>query len=148
MKQQRYHFLMGISGILMVALLFLSGCTGFATKTQDNTVSLPLSEVTSDMTKYTYDADGVEVRYFAVKDNDGTIRTGFDACDVCGGAKGYRQEGDTVVCNNCGLAFDINQLGIQNKGGGCWPGYLDHEIADGQIHIETDALYNGRNRFI
>jgi uncharacterized membrane protein len=100
------------------------------------------------MKKFTYDADGVQVSYFLVRDAQGQIRSGFDACDVCGGAKGYRQEGNHVICNNCGLSFAIKDLGLQNKGGGCWPGYLSHTLEDRTIHIPTQELHAGKERFI
>lgn len=131
--------------IIAVGALFLSGCSVTGTQT----VTIDESSITDEMQKFTYDADGVEVTYFLVRDGDGQIRSGFDACDVCGGAKGYRQKGDQVVCNNCGLSFAIEDLGVQNRGGGCWPRYLSHEIDDeGLIHLPKEELREGRERFI
>ncbi|MDF1551591.1 MAG: Fe-S-containing protein, partial [Deferrisomatales bacterium] len=47
-------------------------------------------------------ADGVQVRFFVLKSSDGVIRSAFDACDACWAAgKGYRQDGDEMVCQNC-----------------------------------------------
>ena len=110
-------------------------------------VSIPVSEVSSKMKKYSFDADGVKVTYFAVKGSDGKIRTAFDACDVCGGYKGYFQRGSDIVCLNCGRNFRIDGLGTQNKGYGCWPSYLSHNIEGGNILINKKELLEGAHRF-
>ena len=47
-----------------------------------------------------------------MKRYDGSIRTALDACVACNHAKlGYRQEGDLVVCNNCGMGFKPTDIG-------------------------------------
>ena len=110
-------------------------------------LSIPLSDVSDSMQKYTFNANGVEVVYFAVLGSDGEIRTAFDACDICGGYKGYRQQGEDVVCINCGRVFNIDDIGVKNSPGGCWPSKLDHKIEGDNILISTKELANGRHRF-
>ena len=100
------------------------------------------------MKKYSFDTNGVTVKYLVVKGLDGKIRTAFDACDVCGGDKGYRQEGNDVVCNNCGRHFDIGDLGTSNTaGGGCWPSFLTHTVEGDYILISKAELAAGVFRF-
>lgn len=144
--------------------LFLAGCASNAKTPTGNAVcdmkkgcdsleengeyvKIPVSEISSEMKKYSYDVDGVEVNYFAVKGTDGEIRTAFDACDVCGGYKGYRQRGNDVVCNNCGRFFSISDIGTKNKGGGCWPSYLSNKIEGDQILVKKSELAEGVFRF-
>ncbi|MBD3203920.1 DUF2318 domain-containing protein, partial [Candidatus Woesearchaeota archaeon] len=91
--------------------------------------------------------EGTMIKYFAVRAQDGNIRTAFDACDVCGGHKGYRQNGNDVICNNCGRNFRIESIGEKNQGGGCWPSYLEHEIKNGNILIKKSDLESGRYMF-
>lgn len=57
----------------------------------------------------------------AVKAGDGTIRTAFNTCQVCNGSPRayYKQEGDTVVCQNCGNRFNMDMIEVQR--GGCNP---------------------------
>jgi uncharacterized membrane protein len=132
---------------MIILALFIAGCSAAGTNPEDY-VAIPLEDISTDMKVLTYDAAGVDVRYFAVIAGDGEVRTAFDACDVCGGRKGYRQQGDDVVCNNCGLAFDIDSLGTKNKpGGGCWPSYLSHKIENGNVLIEKKELEQGAFRF-
>ena len=110
-------------------------------------VEIPLSDISEEMKVYSFDSNGVEVKYLVMLGSDGEVRTGFDACDVCGGHKGYRQEGDQVVCNNCGLKFNIDDIGTKNTPGGCWPSSLNHKIEGDKVLISTTELANGAYRF-
>lgn len=82
------------------------------------------------------------LKFFVLKSADGVIRAAFDTCDVCYRArKGYRQVGDTMVCNNCGQVFrsvDINVLH-----GGCNPVPLDRTVQGGQVVLTAAALQAG-----
>jgi uncharacterized membrane protein len=102
---------------------------------------IPLSDIGNNAKFYSYDADGVEVKYFAVKGSDGDVHVAFDACDVCfRNKKGYRQDGDVMKCINCGLTYPINSLGTENTAGGCWPSYLPIRIDENDVIIEKSDL--------
>lgn len=123
--------------------------TGGTAPAADTTISIPLSEISAQAKWYEYNSNGVTIRFFAVKASDGSIKTAFDACDVCYGKhKGYRQEGNQMVCNNCGNRYAIDSLGTENKRpGGCWPGYLPSSVAGGKVIIQKSDLDAGRYRF-
>ena len=125
-----------------------SSPTGPATTNTDSVVSIPLSDVTSSAKWYEYGSGSSKIRFFAVKASDGTIKTAFDACDVCYTAKkGYRQEGDFMICNNCGNRYPISGLGTENKiPGGCWPGYLSNVIKGDNIVIKKSDLESNQWR--
>ncbi len=96
---------------------------------------------------YSYkDKDGLEIRYFVLKSSDGVIRAAFDACDVCWRSnKGYRQEGDFMVCNNCGRRFasvQVNQIQ-----GGCNPSPLKREMDNGKVVLKIADIVQGRQYF-
>lgn len=110
-------------------------------------IMIPVSDIKPQMSKHTYEVDGVDVNYITVLGSDGNIRTAFDACDVCGGYKGYHQEGNDVVCNNCGRHFAIDSIGTENGPGGCWPSYLENGIENGFVKIHKDDLAAGSYRF-
>lgn len=70
--------------------------------------------------------DGTMVTFFAIKSSDGVIRAAIDACDVCYKAgKGYFQEGDFMVCENCGQKFASNKINVLQ--GGCNPAPLNRQ---------------------
>lgn len=90
-------------------------------------------------------ASGREVKFFIMKSSDGVVRAAFDACDTCyREGKGYHQQGDVMVCNECRRTFrsvDINVLQ-----GGCNPAPLERTIVGDQLvltaaSIELGAMY-------
>ena len=95
---------------------------------------------------YSYDAGGVQVKYFVLKSSDGVVRAAFDACDVCfPNKKGYHQEGDQMVCNNCGRRFDSTKINVLE--GGCNPSPLDRTEKGKQLVIATSDLQAGVQYF-
>lgn len=91
-------------------------------------------------------AAGREVRFFVMKSADGVVRAAFDSCDVCyRERKGYRQSGDTMVCNNCGQSFPSSRINVQQ--GGCNPAPLERVVADGQVVLSAAALERGASYF-
>ena len=138
--------------ILIILLLFLIiGCSNKISRNTitDNKASLkiPLSVLSSEAKFYEFNDGGVKINYFAVLGSDGKPRTAFDACDVCGGYKGYQQKGNDIECRNCGRVFSIDGLGTKNKGYGCWPSYLPHEVKGDNILIKVSDIKEGKHRF-
>ncbi len=133
----------------LISVLFLLGCSSSDAggDFSGEVYEIPLNQVTTKVQKFEHDANGVKVKFFVVKGSDGEVRTAFDACDVCGGSKGYRQEGGDIACNNCGRVFDIDGLGTKNKGYGCWPSYLSHKIEKGNVVISQKEIEEGAHRF-
>ena len=70
-----------VFGLFVVISLFTGGFgfSGKAIQNSDGEVIIPLSEI-SDQAKF-YEYKGI--KYFAIKANDGSVKTAFDACDVC-----------------------------------------------------------------
>jgi uncharacterized membrane protein len=82
---------------------------------------------------------GLNIRYFLLKSSDGVIRAAFDSCDTCWSAgKGYRQEGDFMVCNNCGLRFA--SVKINEIKGGCNPAPLSRTAKGDKIIVKVKDI--------
>jgi uncharacterized membrane protein len=144
-------FLLVLAALSIGAIYLMSGeggMTGNVVATV-SALEIPLAEISETASYYEYDVGGTTVRFFAIKASDGSVRTAFDACDVCfDRKKGYRQEGNMMVCNNCGNKYPIDGLGTENKrGGGCWPGYLPSKIVGDKLMIEGKDLKSGEYRF-
>jgi len=79
------------------------------------------SEISENVKFYPYKSGGTNMEVLAVKAGDGTIRTAFNTCQVCyaSGRGYYKQEGDELVCQNCGNRFEIDQ--VEKIKGGCNP---------------------------
>ncbi len=118
-----------------------------ATASQDE-VSYKLSDFADGKAKhFKYNApDGIVVRYFVVKSSDGVVRAAFDACDVCWRAgKGYSQDGDFMVCNNCGRRFA--SVKVNEVKGGCNPAPLARAIQGDRLVIKVQDILEGRQYF-
>ena len=86
------------------------------------------------------------IRFFALRSSDGVIRAAFDACDVCWPAnKGYHQDGDVMVCANCGRRFASTKINVVQ--GGCNPAPLRRTEEDGNVIIQAADIEQGRRFF-
>jgi uncharacterized membrane protein len=86
------------------------------------------------------------IRFFIVKSEDGVIRAAFDACDVCfRSQKGYIQQGNEMVCVNCGLKFQTSM--INEVKGGCNPAPLHRVIQNDQVIIREEDVLSGLRYF-
>lgn len=86
------------------------------------------------------------IRYFVLKSSDGILRAAFDACDVCWPAnKGYYQEGDYMVCRNCGRRFA--SVRVNEVKGGCNPAPLNRSVENGKLIIQVKDILDGKQYF-
>ena len=74
------------------------------------------------------------------------MRAAFDACDVCWPAgKGYFQQGDVMVCRNCGRQFA--SVKINEVKGGCNPGPLERAVVGDELVIQVENILEGVRYF-
>jgi len=89
-------------------------------------------------------AGNQEVRFFVGRDGTGQVQVAFDADEQCAKAKrGFRHEGEWMVCNKCDKAFRLSQTNA--NGQGCTPIPLRFR-EDGQqlVLAEADILQGWR----
>lgn len=111
-------------------------------------IHIPKSDITTSAKFFSYNTGSASVKFFAVVGSDGDVHTAFDACEVCYDAKkGYYQQGAEMVCRNCGQRFTTNQIGTANRGGGCWPSYLERSIVGDNIVIKISEMNRGAYLF-
>lgn len=125
------------------------------TESQDEaTVSdilvIPTADLSETVQFYPVELDGVSMEVMAAKDANGTIRLAYNTCQVCysSGRGYYKQEGDKLVCQNCGNQFTIDQIG--ESGGGCNPipiSSSDYTQTDDEIQIPYTYLSNYESAF-
>jgi FTR1 family protein len=106
---------------------------------QNGQVNIPLSELTdSSLHFYTADVSGTVIRFLVIHKQNGDFAAALDACQICGTA-GYRQEGQNVICRNCGAAIYIPSIG---ESGGCNPIAVKSRVEGGQVIVDVSALAN------
>ncbi|WP_136796492.1 MULTISPECIES: DUF2318 domain-containing protein [Desulfosediminicola] len=110
-------------------------------------VILSLAEVSDGKAHhFSYEHDKTEIKFFVMKSPDGVMHAAFDACDVCYPAKkGYSQDGDFMVCNNCGMRFHSSR--INHEQGGCNPAPLNHAVKGKDLVIKVADLLPGARFF-
>lgn len=134
------------AGIFMVFML-----VNFLIKGNDNGENIAAgedliitkSEISETARFYPYQVGNTKMEVLAVKANDGTIRTALNTCQVCydSGRGYYVQEGNELVCQNCGNRFQIEQVEVIK--GGCNPVPVMKENKtedDTQIVVSKDYL--------
>lgn len=114
---------------------------------ENGEVKIPLAGLTDGKARfYTYTAGDKLVKFFALRKADGSIGVALDACNACYRAKkGYRQEGRNVICNNCGMAFRPEDVGIVT--GGCNPIPVAHRVAGDVVTVKAADLEKGAKYF-
>ena len=119
----------------------------FSSQNTSSQVSLPASLFADGKARhFEHVAGDFKIKYFVLKSSDGVIRAAFDACDVCWPAgKGYYQEGDSMVCRNCGRRFA--SVLVNEVKGGCNPAPLNRQVENGKVIIEVKDILDGRQYF-
>jgi uncharacterized membrane protein len=149
MKTKATLALAGVIGIIVALfVVFPFTRTGETRTATEEGVSYPLSKFDDGKAKFfQYKApQGITVKYFILKSSDGVVRAAFDACDVCWPAgKGYYQDGDVMVCRNCGRRFP--SVKVNEVKGGCNPAPLTREIVGDQLVIQVSHLMEGTQYF-
>lgn len=104
---------------------------------QQGRVSIPISEIAEgSLHFFTADVNGTSIRFLVVHKPNGQFGVALDACQICG-PSGYRQEGQNVVCRNCGAAIYIPSIGER---GGCNPIGVKSALEGGDIVVDLSAL--------
>jgi len=110
-------------------------------------VTMPVASVNDGEARFfTYDAGGTTVKYFVLADSDGKVRAALDACEVCyPQKKGYSQQGDSMVCNNCGQVFPAKEINVIT--GGCNPIPLKRSVKGDTLTISVESIQSGAQYF-
>ena len=147
---------LGIAVLIAIALLVVGGGLlagqNFGSKAAknssakaviDNDLVIQTKNVTEKAGFYPVKIDGTDMEVIAVKASDGTIRTAFNTCQVCNNSgKGYyKEEGNQLVCQNCGNRFGMDDVEVTK--GGCNPVPITDEYkstSNDTITISKDVL--------
>ena len=145
-RQRRWSFAAAILCVLVVVSLAAEFAYTHAMNApqpaqmltaQNNEVRIPLSELTdSSLHFYTADVNGTAIRFLVIHQTNGDYATALDACQICGRA-GYRQEGQNVICRNCGASIYVPSIGDR---GGCNPIPVKSRVAGGEVIVDLSAL--------
>ena len=96
----------------------------------NGSIVIPVNELTKDVKFYSLYDNGVNIEILAAKDKNGNPKATLNTCQNCmGSPKAYFiQDGDSVVCQNCGIGHKIETIGIVKMG--CNPIPIDSLVID------------------
>ena len=112
-------------------------------------LTIPVKEISEKVVLLGRD-NGTKMEVIAVKDSDGNIRTAFNTCQICydSGNGYYKQEGDNLVCQNCGNSFTMDQVGESSGGCNPWPILEEDKTeTDSEIKISYEFLKESSDIF-
>ena len=114
---------------------------------ENGQVKVALSQLQgSEAAYFVYNAGGKGIKFFVLKASDGSVRAALDSCNSCYHAKlGYRQDGDTMVCNNCGMGFRSTDVGHISRG--CSPIPLQNDQDGKTLTVKVKDLEEGTKYF-
>jgi uncharacterized membrane protein len=110
---------------------------------EGESLQIPLSDISTTASFYPIVVNGTAMEVLAVKAPDGSIRTAFNTCEVCydSGRGYYQQDGDALVCQNCGNRFKTSQVEVESNGCNPWPIFpQDKTVDEDSIDISYDFL--------
>ncbi|HHY82790.1 MAG TPA: DUF2318 domain-containing protein [Clostridiales bacterium] len=110
-----------VIAVLVTGLIIIKLSSGGVTGAESGDLKILKSEVSDTVKFYPYKAGRTNMEVLAVLASDGTVRTAFNTCQVCydSGRGYYKQEGNELVCQNCGNRFRLDQ--VEKIKGGCNP---------------------------
>ncbi|HEX4074428.1 MAG TPA: Fe-S-containing protein [Candidatus Acidoferrales bacterium] len=145
-RQRRWSFAAAILCVLVIVSLAAEFAYAHAMNqpspakeltSENGEVRISLSDLT-DQSVHFYNADvnNTEIRFMVIHQTNGNYAVALDACQICGWA-GYKQEGQNVICRNCGATIYIPSIGDK---GGCNPIPVKSEVANGEVIVELASL--------
>ena len=163
-NQTKIKWIVPIIGILIVAIaiaLLTNNRTADSNTAEEKVDSVKItvnedlkitkSDISGDVKFYPYQSGETYMEVLAVKATDGTIRTALNTCQVCydSGRGYYVQQGDRVICQNCGNEFRIDN--IERVKNGCNPIPIlaeEKTETETEITITKDFMASNKEYFL
>jgi uncharacterized membrane protein len=92
---------------------------------------------------YTYASKNVDVSFMVIKREEDDFAVALNVCGICP-ARGYHQEGNVLVCDNCNAPINLETVGMP---GGCNPVPLAASLVNGAVQIAAADLDAAQSRF-
>lgn len=141
--------------LLIYSALMLSACTAKsdAAMGQNPTaagLTIDAGALTGEPTFIDVEQDGTAMQLIARKDDAGNVRLAFNTCQSCGGSPyaWFEDLGDgTLQCQNCGLIFSLDTVGIE-AAQGCNPVTItDYTVEGDSVTVPEAVLQANVERF-
>ena len=156
MRFKPWHGILAVilfSGIVVVSDMALDGRFGSPAYERvaaqpDGAVKISLDGLAPQQVRFYHflNAANQEVWFFVGRDAAGKVQVAFDADEVCAkGKRGFRHEGEWMVCNKCDKSFRLSD--VNAGGGGCKPVPLQHRVVGNELLIAQADVLSGWRLF-
>ncbi len=117
-------------------------------QSSDGKIRISADSLSEEISFVDYDSAGTAMQFMLLKTSDGIIRSALNTCQICNGSAYayFVQSGDTVICQNCGNVFSLDQIGEES--GGCNPVPLEHSEDGDDVVIDTALLDEYASAFV
>ncbi len=135
-----------ISAEIVYARVAQSAIAPVPVSIENDELRIPVSDLADhNLHHFVVGVNGHAVRLIAIIDASDTVRVALDACAICG-SQGYYQQGQNVICRNCGAAINLPTIG---HAGGCNPIPFDppYKVDGGTLVISQAALQGAVGHF-
>lgn len=90
--------------------------------------------------------EGNQVRFIVVlkQENTSNYGVGLDACEICGEAGYYENNGGQIVCKKCNVIMNRTTIGMK---GGCNPIIIDYDMDENAITVPVSEMVKNQNVF-
>ena len=154
-RRQRRWMLLAVTSCLIVVLgltadflyseVAAAPPPAVAVTAQNGVISIPTGSVEDGRLHFfTVESEGTQIRFLVIRKPGGGYATALDACAICGPA-GYRQDGQNVICRNCGAPIYIPTIG---QSGGCNPIGFASRVEGNQIVFTVAAVMEADKPFL
>ena len=142
---------------LLLAALIPTGCAAKGeekpveeAKAEISTLTFSVKDLTGEPTFLDWTQDGTAMQLIARKDETGEVRLAFNTCQSCGGSPYAWFEylgSNTLQCQNCGLLFALDTVGITGAAG-CNPVTITGFAVNGDtVTVPQSILAENVHRF-
>ena len=117
---------------------------------KDEDLKILKSEISDKAKFYPYKAGDTYMEVLAVKATDGSIRTALNTCQICynSGQGYYKQQDNTLVCQNCGNVFGVDDVEVIRGGCNPVPVLQENKTDDGEyVVVKEEFLEESKDLF-
>ena len=111
----------------------------YAGKDENGNIVIKADSLSAEKVSFLHIDKDSKIEILAILGDEGEIRIALGACQACGGSPYayYIQKDDNLICNNCGLALPLSEIG--EAGSGCHPIQIPEKII---TKTEEDLVLN------
>lgn len=147
-KQWTHKIFIGIIVSMAVMGMFIFPIFGkkpnpYVERDEKGNIVIKAAGLSTEKVSFIHIDEDSKIEILAVLGDDDEIKIALGACQACGGSPYayYIQKDDNLICNNCGLALPLSEIG--EAGSGCHPIQIPEKIitkTEEELVLNTEEI--------